>query len=194
MFVDLSNNVLKKLRTIDIAGTRRANEDLNILFCRSDRACIEADRGAQVSRGPGVVLVSLAAAQSVTPDGRGGMQWDDVVAGYACDGVSRRRTFAWSSILASIEFEACENISNPPPAAYGGLGQVIPANSVHSGRRSTPTVRTAGATFKHTKIAAERPETVSPPIMQCGLYGVEMLSRRPCVTHAINLLLIGETL
>ena len=117
-------DALKKLRTIDVAGTRRANQDLSILFCRNDRAYIKADRGARVSRGPGVVLVSLAAAQSVAPDGRGDMQWDDVVAEYACDGASLKG-FPWSSILASVEFKVCANISNPPPATYSGLGQVI---------------------------------------------------------------------
>ena len=115
------------MRTIDVAGTRRANEDLSILFFRNDRAYIKAGRGARVSRGPGVVLhKSLAAVQSVAPDGRGDMQWDNVVAEYACDGASLKG-FPWSSVLASVEFKVCANISNPPPATYSGLGQVIPA-------------------------------------------------------------------
>ncbi|ETW83474.1 hypothetical protein HETIRDRAFT_474620 [Heterobasidion irregulare TC 32-1] len=37
----------------------------------------------------------------------------------------------------------------------------------------------------------ERPE---PPIVQCGLYGVEMLSRGPCVNHAINVLVIDDVM
>lgn len=118
MFVDLSNDVLKKLRTIDITDIRRAN-DLNIILYQNNR-------GPQVSRGPGVVLVSLAAAELVTPD-RGDMQWDDIVAEYACEGPSPRKNLAWSSICASIEFEVCAYILNPPPATYSGLGQVIPA-------------------------------------------------------------------
>ncbi|ETW83429.1 hypothetical protein HETIRDRAFT_315798 [Heterobasidion irregulare TC 32-1] len=199
LFVDLSNDVLKKLRTIDIADIRRANEDLNITLYQNNR-------DPQVSRGPRVVLVSLAAAELVAPD-RGDMQWDDIVAEYACEGPSPRKNLAWSSICASIEFEVCAYILNPPPATYSGLGQVIPAKvnylepttshsliTIHSSRRPTPTIRTADATFKQTKIVAKRPETLSLPIIQSALYGVEILSRKPCINHAINLLFIDDVI
>ncbi|ETW83210.1 hypothetical protein HETIRDRAFT_439698, partial [Heterobasidion irregulare TC 32-1] len=40
----------------------------------------------------------------------------------------------------------------------------------------------------------EHVERLEPPIVQCGLYGVEMLSRGPCVNHAINVLIIDDVM
>ena len=121
-FADLANEALKKLHKVNISDTRPANDDLHILFHQNDRAYIQPDRGHQALRSPGVVLVSLAAAQLIVPGDCGDMmEWDDVVAGYACDGPSPRRSFAWSSILASMEFKVCGNSSRQLPSKLAGL-------------------------------------------------------------------------
>ena len=48
------------------------------------------------------------------------------------------------------------------------------------------------ATSKQDEIEAETLENPSSPIVRCALYGADMLSRGPCMNHAINLLLIGK--
>ena len=48
------------------------------------------------------------------------------------------------------------------------------------------------ATSKQDEIEAETLENPSSPIVRCALYGADMLSRGPCMNHAIKLLLIGK--
>ena len=76
-------------------------------------------------------------------------------------------------------------------ACINSLPQLDPFILVVELRRVTTSVRTAGKNPKKESFAFDLQKTLSP-IVQCGLYGVEMLARGPCVNHAINLLLIGE--
>ena len=76
-------------------------------------------------------------------------------------------------------------------ACINSLPQLDPFILVIELRRVTTSVRTAGKNAKKESFAFDLQKTLSP-IVQCGLYGVEMLARGPCVNHAINLLLIGE--
>ena len=56
-----------------------------------------------------------------------------------------------------------------------------------------PASASSAPTTQEIKVKKKPVERPKPPIVQCGSYGVEMLSRGPCVNHAINLLVIGET-
>ena len=123
---------------------------------------------------------SGATSAEANPDGDGS---EATGANSGSGGKRPRATSASSSARAKKPRGTSAN--SVPPKMYNTRGSSALANQPPSAS-SAPIAQE----IKVKKKPVERPK---PPIVQCGSYGVEMLSRGPCVNHAINVLVIGET-
>ena len=124
---------------------------------------------------------SGATSAEANPDGDG----SEATGANSGSGGKRPRATRASSSARANKKPRGRSANSVPPKMHNTRGSSALANQPPSAS-SAPIAQE----IKVKKKPVERPK---PPIVQCGSYGVEMLTRGPCVNHAINVLVIGET-